>query len=299
MSKYIKLPNGKSMECYSFSQNAGNENDYIIRFINRKDIPDSESKITVEDVRNFLGDQIIDFITYIQDDGDNTLNTTYDIYAKRSMVYIEDSTISEYTNQQMDDGESISVPHDIEVELITAILKKPDTEEEINNLKSIIGVVNTNNLTLEEYKTYQKDLVGKECDKAIYSGSDVETSLGTKHFSYTLEDQNNISELINTILVTNFSVSVPYHADGESCTIYTAQDMILIYAKLSANKLYHTTYCNFLNMMIQDATEIEELKNITYGIEIAEKYSEAMSDVLNQGNIMMEAMTASITSRTV
>ena len=49
---------------------------------------------------------------------------------------------------------------------------------------------------------------------------------------------------------------------------------------LCSNKTYHTTYCNVLNAMINEAKDLASVKAITYGMEITdEKYLEVMSKI--------------------
>ena len=143
--------------------------------------------------------------------------------------------------------------------------------------------------TLDEFKSYYKTQIGKQCTTAIENGVDVETLLGKKHFSYTIEDQSNVKDLIITAIFTDFTLPLPYHADGELCTLYQPTDLIKIYMSLCSNKTYHTTYCNVLNAMINEANDLMSVKNITYGMEITnEKYISIMSDINNSKNALLE-----------
>lgn len=135
-------------------------------------------------------------------------------------------------------------------------------------------------MTLDEFKDYYKTQIGKECTAAIENGVDVETTLGKKHFSYTIEDQSNVKDLIITAIFTDFTLPLPYHADGELCTLYQPNDIQNIYMSLCSNKTYHTTYCNVLNAMINEAKDLVSVKAITYGMEITdEKYLKVMSKI--------------------
>ena len=60
-------------------------------------------------------------------------------------------------------------------------------------------------MILDEFKSYYKEQIGKECTAAIENGVDVETTLGKKHFSYTIEDQSNVKDLIITAIFTLYS----------------------------------------------------------------------------------------------
>lgn len=63
-------------------------------------------------------------------------------------------------------------------------------------------------------------------------------------------------------------------------TLYQPNDIQNIYMLLSSNKTYHTTYCNVLNAMINEAKDLVSVKAITYGMEITdEKYLEVMTKI--------------------
>ena len=102
------------------------------------------------------------------------------------------------------------------------ILHQTDLETLVNKLnKQLNPVIDYEAMTLEEYAAITKEKIGMACTEAIYAGVDVETSYGTEHFSATEEDQLNIKALCDIALSTK--QSLPYHADGTQCKIYTYQ----------------------------------------------------------------------------
>lgn len=275
-TKYVRLQNGKKMEIYDYAIT----NACILKFINTD----------VETVKAFLGMDLIDAIDIIDSDdkliSNHALNmkrktilfenTTIKEYEERivkeaydEVIKVPVETTTDGTTEGTVEGkttntepkyEEKTVHHDevvetivkdVPVELITAILEKPSFEEELDVVKSTVGIVNTNNMTLDEFKTYYKGVIGKACTAAIEGGVDVETSFGTQHFSYTIEDQSNIKDLIITGIISDYTLPLPYHADGHLCDTYQPEDILKIYMALSSNKTYHTTYCNILNAMIQ------------------------------------------------
>ena len=110
--------------------------------------------------------------------------------------------------------------------------------------------------------------VASICQGTIYEGTDITTSKGTYHYSLTLEDQTNISYAYNSIL--NGASEFPYHADGRLCEMYSAVDITTIANESTKYKLYHTTYCNHLNVWINRCSSVEEVNAITYGISLPE-----------------------------
>ncbi len=95
------------------------------------------------------------------------------------------------------------------------------------------------------------------CQAAIEAGVDVDIDGTLEHFSYSLSggDQNNIDDVFNTM----FNTGLPqyYHADGQSCKLYTRMQIFAIYATEKGNKMDHTTYYNQIALQLA-----EEYKDI-------------------------------------
>lgn len=112
------------------------------------------------------------------------------------------------------------------------------------------------------------------CRMAIENGFDLIIHDETQHFSLTTQDQLNLMSL--SVLAQTQSL-IPYHADGEQCVFYTAEEINEIVAKANELKIYHTTYYNALKNYINSLETIEEIAAIEYGIPIPDEYK---SDVL-------------------
>lgn len=136
--------------------------------------------------------------------------------------------------------------------------------------------------TLEELKEQKINEVNNICKETIYAGIDVELPTGeTKHFSLKEEDQINLfgkKDQINEGIT-----QLEYHADGEPCRYYTAEEMTAIITAAMQYKSYHTTYCNSLHTWIKEVENKEDLAQITYGATIPEEYqSEVLKTYLLQ-----------------
>lgn len=287
-TKYVRLQNGKKMKLYDIDIT----NACLLSF----------TDTDIDTIKDFLGTEIIDSIDIV--DEEDKIISNHKLNMKRKTILCETKTVTKYEDRIVQEAydEVVKVPsedgseetettihHDAitdkiskqeQIEVITAILEKPSFEEELDAVKSTVGIINTNNMTLDEFKSYYKGVIGKACTNAIENGVDVETVLGKKHFSYTIEDQSNVKDLIITAIFTDFTMPLPYHADGELCTPYEPSDIQKIYMSLCSNKTYHTTYCNVLNAMITEAKDMASVKTITYGMEITDKkYTEVMSKI--------------------
>lgn len=112
------------------------------------------------------------------------------------------------------------------------------------------------------------------CRKAIESGFDLQIQGENRHFSLTTQDQLNLMTLSAT------GEGAPYHADGQECTFYSAEELQQLMAAANKHKTYHTTYYNSLKNYINSLQTIEEIAAITYGIEIPDEYKSEVLKVI-------------------
>ena len=113
------------------------------------------------------------------------------------------------------------------------------------------------------------------CRMAIEAGFDIVLSDNeSHHFSLDTQDQLNLMSLS---IMAQTQSTVPYHADGEECIFFTAEEINQIVNAANAHKIYHTTYYNALKIYINALETIEDIAAIEYGVEIPEEYQ---TDVL-------------------
>lgn len=127
---------------------------------------------------------------------------------------------------------------------------------------------------LEFVRTSKINEMSATCRHTIENGFDLELRGETHHFSLDTQDQLN---LISLSAMAQTQEYIPYHADGESCIFYTAEEMGQIVATATSFKIYHTTYYNALKAYINSLDTIEAISAIEYGVAIPEEYQ---SDVL-------------------
>lgn len=118
-----------------------------------------------------------------------------------------------------------------------------------------------------------------QCRRTIEAGIDVELRMETKHFSMDTQDQLNLMSLG---VMAQTQELIPYHADGETCIFYTADEINQIVAAATAHKVYHTTYYNALKNYINSLSTIEEIAAITYGTPIPDEYQSEVLKVITQ-----------------
>lgn len=132
--------------------------------------------------------------------------------------------------------------------------------------------------SIEELKVSKRYEMSETCNTTITSGIDVELSAGTEHFSLEETDQINLTAALT--MVEQGAPSYPYHADGNLCRLYTADEIKAISAAAMSHKLYHTTYCNHLFNWIERAESIEEVKSIYYGATLPDDLLANMTEIL-------------------
>lgn len=120
------------------------------------------------------------------------------------------------------------------------------------------------------------------CNAVITAGVDVTLSDGqTYHFSLGLEDQLNLLSLQGMLAAG--AEAVPYHADGEECRYYSAEDFSAIAQAATMWKLYQESYYNSLRGYIRGMETMAELLAVTYGMEIPEAYqTDVLKSLLEQ-----------------
>lgn len=116
-----------------------------------------------------------------------------------------------------------------------------------------------------------------QCRQAIENGIDVIAQGKTRHFSLTTQDQLNLMSL-NVMAQTQDII--PYHADGEQCIYYTAEEIKQIVTAANSHKIWHTTYYNALKAYINSLETIEEISAITYGTPIPDEFKTEVLKVI-------------------
>lgn len=117
------------------------------------------------------------------------------------------------------------------------------------------------------------------CRKTIEAGVDVELRGEKHHFSLDTQDQLNLMSL--GVMAQTQSM-IPYHADGETCVFFTAEEISQIVSAATAHKVYHTTYYNALKNYINALETIEDIAAITYGTPIPDEYKSEVLRVIEQ-----------------
>lgn len=144
---------------------------------------------------------------------------------------------------------------------------------------------------LAEAKANKEAEISSSCNAAIVAGMDVNTTQGTEHFSLEETDQINLTTAYNAVL--SGASQYPYHADGQLCRMFTAEEITAISNASIAHKLYHTTLCNHLLTWVRRAETELEVESITYTAEgLPEDLAANMVQVLAAATSVSEEVSA-------
>ena len=148
--------------------------------------------------------------------------------------------------------------------------------------------------SIEATKSAKLAEISKSCEDYIYAGTDVTLPDNTtKHFTYTLADQSNISEMFTAIMAG--ATEYPYHADGEICKIYTKEQIVAIYGTLSLFKTEATTYHNSLKAQINAMTDADAISAIKFKeTELTGEYLTNYTAMMASAQTQLNAILAKI-----
>lgn len=140
---------------------------------------------------------------------------------------------------------------------------------------------------LEQAKKNKIAEMNTACELAIENG----ISVDDKQYSYTIQDQSNMLNAMN--LAKETGLEVPYHANGESCSLYSYEEIASIYMQAQMNLTMNQTYFNQLKLYIEsivDTGEMVNINSITWGMELEGKYLETYNAIIAQSKTIMQKL---------
>ena len=152
--------------------------------------------------------------------------------------------------------------------------------------------------TEEEKKTYLNEKLSSlsnSCNEQITKGIEITLSDESKKtFSYSIEDQANISEMFNAIVMG--ATSYPYHANGEGCKMYSAEDIVKIYSALTALKTSQVTYYNQLREYVKTLEFVPDIQSIVYGQELTGSYLDTYNELMQNATTEMQKILSRVST---
>lgn len=138
-------------------------------------------------------------------------------------------------------------------------------------------------VTVEFVRDTKIAQLSKICHDTITNGVDVTLSdEENHHFSMTLEDQMQIQAL--ALRAQSGEKVLFWHEDGKPCKFYPAEDIVKIYEALEEKTTFNTTYFNSLKMYVLSLKTIDEIKGVTYGMQIPQEFQSEVFQFLYGGS---------------
>ena len=153
-----------------------------------------------------------------------------------------------------------------------SVINNSDDDREEYILKLVVFI--SEEISLTNAKTQKINELSEACEQTIINGVQIDD----KHYSMALTDQLNLESLKTTIMAG--ATAVPYHSDGENCSLHSSTDFLRIYNVCAAHKISQTTYFNQLKQYVESLNDVNGINAVTYGQELTGEY-------LNNYNIIM------------
>ena len=144
-------------------------------------------------------------------------------------------------------------------------------------------------LTYEEVLDNKINELSMQCKYIIESGLDIDGV----NYSYNTEDQINFDEMNDTVSITGLPLG--YHADGQDCAEYTAEQIVNISIQLKRNKYCQQTYFNQVRRYLRSLEKSDESKeivaNYVYGTPLDGEYLETYNYLIGLFDAQVVAMS--------
>lgn len=197
------------------------------------------------------------------------------VFRNKQFVKCEEFPDTDFTGNAdwvLDDNDEKDA--EIEEKIISLYPNFEFAFDDDGNISDVVGTSES----INEVISQKKAELSAECEKVIVAGIDVNDA----HYSLTIEDQANI---LAWMAVAQTGKAVPYHQDGQSCRIYTAEEFMKVANAAVAFKTSQTTYCNLLMRQVEAMTDVDEVKAVKYGVtqlegEYAEQYQIIMASLV-------------------
>lgn len=199
--------------------------------------------------------------------------TIWHLYGRPAFPESRGYITCRYTEIDKEEYESLRDALDHEDEGDPDIDPEPDTPDEPDPTDpDSVGII----------KEAKLRAISKAENDTITAGFDVVLSDGkSHHFSLTVQDQLNLLTLMG--MVQSGAQEVPYHADNELCTKFSAEDITSVINTATIFKKYHETYHNSLKAYVQSLSSIADLDEVIYGMDIPEEFqSDVYKEMINE-----------------
>lgn len=189
-----------------------------------------------------------------------------------------------YYIKKIKDGEMLwfNVPPKWKNKVAEELVNKGYALNDDGTVTSPTEIKNEESLSLEDVKRNKIEEMNHIQQETINTGVEVELSDGTvERFELTTNDQMSLMGLQSQV-ATGVEY-IPWHTSDntEHCKYYSNADMGKIIMAALSYVTYHVTYFRDLRIYINSMTDKEQVKAVTYGVEIPIEYrSQVLNDMI-------------------
>lgn len=240
--------------------------------------------IEEQSISNYTCNEYKTIVESTEEEIENLIETNFDLYLENGKLNEElDNKRKEieYLKKQLNDSdyqmlkctESYMLGEVLPYNFSTLLSNRISLRDSINEIESNTTPLETDLVNMEKEKKIKEMM--SCCQTTITAGIDYNNS----HYRLNTTDQINLSSLY---MLAQAGQSVPYHADGEVCRIFTSEEMIGLVQTGMKWVIYHTTYFNLLKHQIQEMESVEEIQAVTYGMELKEEYNQILTSITTE-----------------
>lgn len=214
-----------------------------------------------------------------KDNADEYVNENFDILLNQAKVNEENKILQEKINtlkKQLDNSdyqilkctENFMLGSVLPYDFSKLLSNRMEIRDNINALQNDSLEVDA----LEKLKERKITEMSAASQTTITNGIDY----NEKHYRLNTTDQINLTSLY---ALAQVGTSVPYHADGEVCRVFTPEEMCGLVQNATKWVIYHTTYFNLLKHQILALETEDEIKAVYYGIELKDEYKSVLKSI--------------------
>lgn len=181
---------------------------------------------------------------------------TIDATSSQTTVFVNKNITKDIRSNEMGEQEEVYI-YDMEYYSKSDWIAEMIEKSSVETIDPIIDP----SADLSDIIAKKATILGNRCTEAIEAGFDCDG----KHYSLSVFDQMDIDTQLSSIINLGMT-EVAYHADGELCRIYSAEEFLKVACIAKATLLKHRSYVNGLIFMIKKMTNIDEIMEVEYGV---------------------------------
>lgn len=247
MKKYVDLLGKDRIELYEYYYT---NDDFVLKFIDSNAL----------EIRNFFGKGIIEVIEIT--DEENKIIEYKNINMKYNQMIVEDIEIFIYDDEGIGSKKS--------VEMITVILKRISTEEEIVEIKKMLDVVNVDELTFNELREYKIKQSKSSLEKYLFENPLVSKCHNNTEAVYSITMEKQLLMMQNLLMYQiNFQsygedAELTWNQSGDECETWTVDEFLALIDEVEKIVKPLVSTQQRFEKEIMDQFDMNELKAMSF-----------------------------------